>query len=58
MEIIFAGRRAFSRWRSGLGDFYLKNRGERTRAAPDDPRTQTLSNVLREVEKVHVGPEA
>jgi hypothetical protein len=58
VEIIFAGRRSFSRWRAGLGDFYLKNRGEKTRAAPDDPRTQTLSNVLREVEKVHVGPEA
>ena len=58
VEIIFAGRRAFGRWRGGLGDFYLKNRGEKTRAAPNDPRTQALANVLREVEKVHVGPEA
>lgn len=58
VEIIFAGRRSFSRWRGGLGDFYLNNRGQKTRAAPDDPRTKALSNVLGEVEKVHVGPDA
>lgn len=57
VEIVFAGRRRFSRWRSGLGDFYLKNRGEKARAAPDDPRTQALAALLREAEKLHVGAE-
>ena len=57
VEIIFAGRRGFLRWRANLGDFYLKNRGEKSRAAPDDPRTVALVSLLREAEKLHVGAE-
>lgn len=50
VEIIFAGRRSFSRWKGALGDFYLRNRGQSPRVTQDDARGQRMLSVLRALE--------
>jgi len=53
VSIVFAGNRYFSRWSSGLGDFYLRSGGSRG-AAIEDARVAHLTEVLRRVERVDV----
>jgi len=59
VEIIFAGRRSFARFKGGLADFYMKNRGQSPRVTEDDARGQRMLTVLRDVESLpHAALEA
>jgi hypothetical protein len=53
VSIVFAGNRYFSKWSSGLGDFYIRSGGSRG-AAIEDARVKHLSEVLKRVESVDV----
>jgi hypothetical protein len=53
VSIVFAGNRYFSKWSSGLGEFYLRSGGSRG-AAVEDARVKDLSEVLKRVESVDV----
>lgn len=54
MQIVFAGNRYYHHWKANLGEFFLKNGGQRLASAPDDPRVATLLRVLSEVERTNV----
>ena len=51
VSIVFAGNRYFSKWSSGLGDFYIRSGGSRG-AAIEDARIKHLGEVLKRVESV------
>jgi hypothetical protein len=54
MQIVFAGNRYYQHWKANVGEFFLKNGGQKLAAAPDDPRVTQLLRVLGEVERTHV----
>ena len=53
VSIVFAGNRYFSKWSTGLGDFYVRSGGSRG-ANIEDARIVHLTEVLRRVESVDV----
>jgi hypothetical protein len=54
VTIVFAGRRHFERWSSGLGEFYLRSGGAKSGVALDDRNVGELVRILKLVEATHV----
>lgn len=54
MTIVFAGRKHFLRWSTGLGEFYLRSGGQKSQTAIGDESTLALVRILKTVEGTHV----
>ena len=54
VTIVFAGRKHFERWSSGLGEFYLRSGGAKSCTSLDDANTLALVRILKTVEGTHV----
>ncbi len=54
VTIVFAGRKYFERWSSGLGDFYLRSGGAKSGTSLDDANTSALVRILKTAEGANV----
>jgi len=54
VTIVFAGRKHFERWSSGLGEFYLRSGGAKASTSLDDTNTLALVRILKTVEGTNV----